>query len=84
MVGATMQHHLDLLAANVNRTVQALRENTYVDNITQVGCDATELEKFKLEATEILESAKLPLKSGNRMWKPYKTKTCLTHQRPLV
>ena len=61
MLGATVQHHLDLQPTGVQDTVQALKDNTYVDNIMQIGSDVSELEKFKLEATEVLESAKLPL-----------------------
>ena len=61
MLGATVQHHLDLQPANVEDTVQALKDNTYVDNIMQIGSDVSELETFKAEATDILESAKLPL-----------------------
>jgi hypothetical protein len=45
----------------VEDTVQTLKDNTYVDNIMQIGSDVSELEKFKVGATEILEGAKLPL-----------------------
>ncbi|CAB4027597.1 Pro-Pol poly, partial [Paramuricea clavata] len=61
MLGATIQHHLDLQPEEVEDTVQTLKDNTYVDNIMQIGSDVSELEKFKVEATEILEGAKLPL-----------------------
>ena len=61
MLGATVQHHLDLQPTDVQDTVQALKDNTYVDNMMQIDSDVSELEKFKLEATEVLESAKLPL-----------------------
>ncbi|XP_028415516.1 uncharacterized protein LOC114538581 [Dendronephthya gigantea] len=61
MLGATIQHHLDVQPAHLKDTVQALKDNTYVDNIMQVSSDVSELEKFKLEATDILEGAKLPL-----------------------
>jgi hypothetical protein len=61
MLGATMQFHLDHQPEKVQDTVQALKDNTYVDNIMQIGGDVSELQKFKVEATEILESAKLPL-----------------------
>ena len=64
MLGTTMQFHLDHQPEKVEDTVQALKENTYVDNIMQICSDVSELEKFKVEATEILESAKLPL----HMW----------------
>ncbi len=56
-----MQFHLDHQLEKVQDTVQALKDNTYVDNIMQIGSDVSELETFKVEATEILESAKLPL-----------------------
>ena len=58
---ATIQHHLHLQPTDVQDTVQALKDNTYVDNIMQIGSDVSELEKFKLETKEVLESAKLPL-----------------------
>ena len=61
MLGATVQHHLDHQSIDFEDTVQALKDNTYVDNIMQIGSDSSELEKFKSEATEILESAKLPI-----------------------
>ena len=61
MLGATMQFHLDHQPEKVQDTKQALKDNTYVDNIMQIGSDVSELEKFKVEATEILESAKLPI-----------------------
>ena len=61
MLGATVQHHLDRQSIDFEDTVQALKDNTNVDNIMQIGSGSSELEKFKLEATEILESAKLPI-----------------------
>ena len=61
MLGATMQFHLDHQPEKVQDTVQVLKDNTSVDNIMQIGGDVSELQKFKVEATEILESAKLPL-----------------------
>ena len=39
MLGATVQHHLDLQPTDVQDTVQALKDNTYVDNIMQIGSD---------------------------------------------
>ena len=58
---AIVQHYLDLQPTDIQDTVKALKDNTHVDNIMQIGIDVSELEKFKLEATEVLESAKLPL-----------------------
>ena len=38
-----------------------LRENTYVDNLMVDGAEFQDMQKFKTEATEILESEKFPL-----------------------
>ena len=41
--------------------VSTLRENTYVDNLMVTGSRFEELQKFKLEATEVLEWGKFPV-----------------------
>ncbi len=46
MLGATIQHHLDQQPD---------------DNVMKTGSDLSELEKFKQEATEILEGVMFPL-----------------------
>jgi hypothetical protein len=61
MLGATMQYHLDQQPAEFKTTVEALRENTYVDNVMETGSDMLELEKFKQEGTEILDSGMFPM-----------------------
>ena len=61
MLGATIQHHLDQQPVELENTVQALKENTYVDNVMQTGSDLLELKKFKQEATDVLECGKFPL-----------------------
>ena len=61
MLGATLQYHYDQQPSIFQDTVATLRENTYVDNLMKGGCDEEELERFKREATEILESAKFPV-----------------------
>ena len=42
-------------------TIQALKENTYVDNLMKTGEEEQELKKFKIEATSILASARFPV-----------------------
>ena len=79
-----MQYHLDLQTEIVEGTVQALRENTYVDYIMQVGCDVAELEKFKLKATEILESAQLPVHKWESNVETLQSEDMPNHQRFLV
>ena len=61
MLGATINYHLDHQPDTLATTVQALRENTYVDNLMQVSSDIKELNKFKGEATHIFESAGFPV-----------------------
>ena len=40
------------------------KENTYVDNLMKTGSQIEDLERFKEEATHILESAKFPVHKG--------------------
>ena len=61
ILGATLQHHYNQQPPNYEETVQSLRDNTYVDNLMAVGEDVEGLERFKVEATSILEDAKFPL-----------------------
>ena len=61
MLGATLQHHFSEQPPELEDTVQALKENTYVDNLMKTGSGVEELKKFKQEATEILESARFPV-----------------------
>jgi len=61
LLGATLDYHYEQQNEESQETVQALRENTYVDNLMQTGEEVEELEKFKREATSILESSKFPV-----------------------
>ena len=61
LLGATLEYHYDQQSPELEETVTALRENTYVDNIMQTGNNIDKLEKFKKESEVVLESAKLPI-----------------------
>ena len=61
MLGATLQHHYDQQPTELHKTVETLRENTYVDNLMNSGDTVEEIEKFKREASDILENAKFPI-----------------------
>ncbi|XP_028410907.1 uncharacterized protein LOC114533565 [Dendronephthya gigantea] len=61
LLGATLEYHYDQQSPELEETVTALRENTYVDNIMQTGSDIDKLEKFKKESQVVLESARLPI-----------------------
>ena len=61
VLGATLQNHLQQQGTAFEDTVRALKENTYVDNLMQMGGDQEQLVKFKKESTEILENAKFPV-----------------------
>ena len=61
LLGATLNYHYDQKGKESQETVQALRKKTYMDNLMQTGEEVEELEKFKREATSILESAKFPV-----------------------
>ena len=61
MLGATLEHHFDQQPDDVKETVSTLRENTYVDNLMMTGTQVEDLEKFKTEATKILDSGKFPV-----------------------
>lgn len=55
MLGETMQYHFDQQPANFQTTIELLRENTYVDNLMEMGSDVLGQKKSKEEATEVLE-----------------------------
>ena len=61
LLGATLEYHYDQQSPELEKTVTALRENTYVDNIMQTGGHIKELREFKKESEIILEGAKLPI-----------------------
>ena len=60
MLRATLQHHFNQQSLAYEKTIESLRENTYVDNLKK-GSNVRELSRFKEETTEILESAKFPV-----------------------
>ena len=61
MLEATLQHHFYEQPSELEDTVQALKENTYVDNLMKTGSGVEELKEFKQEATEILKGARFPV-----------------------
>ena len=70
MFGATLEHHYDKQSDAVSETVNILRENTYVDNLMMTGTQVEDLQKFKTEATEVLESGNFPVHkiNGRATW----------------
>ena len=60
MLRTTLQHHFNQQSLAYEKTIESLRENTYVDNLKK-GSNVRELSRFKEETTEILESAKFPV-----------------------
>ena len=61
MLAATLQHYYDYRPEDLHQTVQVIRGNTYVDNLTKTTHDVRSLGKFKEEATQILANAKFPV-----------------------
>lgn len=61
ILGATLQHHYNQQPSEYEETVQILRDNTYVDNLMMTSDDVDGLEKFKAEATSVLNDGKFPL-----------------------
>ena len=61
MLGATLQYHYEQQPTELEETVEALKEDTYVDNLMKTSDNVEELENFKREASDILESAKFPI-----------------------
>ena len=76
ILGATLQHHYNQQPPNYEETVQSLRDNTYVDNLMAVGEDVEGLERFKVEATGILEDAKFPLHKWDSNVEELSGRTC--------
>ena len=60
-LGATLQNHLQQQGTEFEDTVRTLKENTYVDNLMEMGGDQEQLVKFEKESTEILKNAKFPV-----------------------
>ena len=61
LLGATLNYHYDQQSKESLETVQGLRKNVYIDKLMQTREEVEELEKFKREATSILESVKFPV-----------------------
>ena len=61
VLGATLQHHLENQPSEFESTVDALERNTYVDNLMYGAEDIENLEKYKEQSCDILESAKFPV-----------------------
>ena len=66
MLGATIQHHLDQQPD---------------DNVMKTGNDLLELEKFKQEATEILEGVMFPLHNWESNVETLESEECQTPRR---
>ena len=47
----------------MSKTVQTLRDNTYVDYLMKAGNEIEEIRKFKSEPTKIPESAKFSVQT---------------------
>ena len=58
VLGATLKHHLENQPSELRDTIDALKQNTYVDNLMHGGDYPDNLIKFKEESSKILESAK--------------------------
>ena len=54
MLAATANNHLDHQPITQESTIEALRENKYVDNLIPTGSDIEELKEFKEEAGSFL------------------------------
>ena len=61
VLGATLFYHYDQQPNSYEDTLESLKKNTYVDNLMKPGGNIQELNQFKIEATEILESWKFPV-----------------------
>ena len=61
ILGATLNYHFDQYADIYEETTKELRDNTYVDNLMTTASSKEQLERFKLEATDILQEGKFPV-----------------------
>ena len=83
-LGATLNYHYDQQGEEFQETIQALKENTYLDKLMKTGEEEQELKKFKIEATSILESARFPVhKWESELLRPWKVKIQQTLARSL-
>ena len=64
-LGATLQNHLQQQGTEFEDTVRALKENTYVDNLMQMGGDQEQLVKFKKRALKSSRTLSFQFISGN-------------------
>lgn len=58
---ATLRHHFDQYTDIYEETVKNLLQNTYVDNLMMTGSSKGQLDRFKIEATDILKRQKFPV-----------------------
>ena len=83
-LGVTLNYHYDQQGEEFQETIQALKENTYLDKLMKTGEEEQELKKFKIEATSILESARFPVhKWESESLRPWKVKIQQTLARSL-
>ena len=62
MLGGTLQHHYEQFDdPELAHTLEMLKVNTYVDNLMCTGTNVEDLEKFKTQATDILEDGKFTI-----------------------
>ena len=61
VLGATLLYRYDQQPNNYEDTLEPLKKDTSVDNLMKPGGNIQELNQFKIEATEILESGKFPV-----------------------
>ena len=60
ILGGVIQYHLETVQGD-DGVKEALKENTYVDNVMGLVANEEDAEKFKVEATNIMSKGKFPL-----------------------
>ena len=60
-MGATLRYHIDQYTDIYEETVKDMLENTYVGSLMIKGNSKEQLDRFKIEAKDILERGKLPV-----------------------
>ena len=81
LLGATLNYHNDQQGEEFQETVQALRQNTYVDNLMQTGEEVEELEKFKEKQPISWQVRSFLSTNGNLTLSAWKAKTQQTLAR---
>lgn len=61
MLGATLRYHYNRQPTEFGTTVEALKRDTYVDNLMKTGDTIEELQTFKEEAIKVFEQARFPV-----------------------